>query len=170
MDKSKQKSHQYLFFLHKKFQIICRKICILEFICIKMVKDYAMKVRIAYMPTPAMAHISRLFVFLATNKTTRPAMKGRASGQKPVRNKLWLNRSFATSAEKAAGAIKFKPSVARGDKVLPLSSRAGATLHINIHTVMTARIIQYSVQLIMPLTCLNIYHFVFVRAIKLFKF
>lgn len=131
--------------------------------------SYAIKVRIAYMPTPAMAHISRLFVFFATNKTTRPAMKGRASGQNPVWNKLGLNRSFATSAAKAAGAIKFRPSVAQGDKVLPLRSNAGATLHINIHTVMTARIIQYSVQLIMSLTCLYTYFNFIIRAIKFFK-
>lgn len=100
------------------------------------------------MPTPAMAHINRLFVILATNKTISDAIKGSASGQKPDAKSPGLNKSFATRAAKAAGAIKFKPSVALGDRVLPFNKNAGATRQMNMQTVITAKIIQYSVQLI----------------------
>lgn len=100
------------------------------------------------MPTPARPQIMRELVFFATKSTIRADIKGKASGQKPVLNIPGVNRSLATSAAKAAGAIKFNPSVALGDKALPFNKKAGATRQINIQTVITAKIIQYSVQLI----------------------
>ena len=101
----------------------------------------------AYTTTPVIALQTSEPVLHATKITNNEATRTAAAGQIPASNIAGSNISFATSAAKAAGGIRFSARLASSGSLRPFSKKKGSTLQASIVIAHVTNINQNSSQL-----------------------